>query len=233
LIGRPETYGKAKEDKGILNDPDWIDEYGLQLVIIDSVDSMVPPAQENAEIGKQNIALTARFLSAELPRLVEAAARSNVTIVFILQVRMDVGAMFGNPESTSGGKALKHAASVFYNFARLTGSKHPVIKDENDVLLGHTVRCRVDKNKVGPPYKSGDFMIRYTQGMCNQEEELVAMGIENGIVQQPTSKKYLLNRVSGEPVEVVGKDAFIERVSSDPELVEEIRNQLVESGVRI
>jgi len=237
LIGKPETWttktgAKSKDGVyGILYDDVWIKEDNLQLVIIDSLDSLVSPVQEGSCIGKQNMAPTPRFLSAELPRLVEIAARSNVTIVFILQVRTDLGA-YGNPKSVSGGKAIRHAASVFYNVVRKGGDENPPIKDDSGKIIGHTVGCRIDKNKVGPPAASGTFEIKYTEGICNQGKEFVVLGIENGLIERPSSKKYIYKSDNKE-LEVVGKAAFIKAVSDDSEIIDDIKIQLIEKGIKI
>jgi len=233
LIGRPETYGKAQEVRGILGDKEWLEDDKLQLIIIDSLDSLISPVQEGSEIGKQNMAPTPRFLSAELPRLVEAAARANVAIVFILQVRTDLGMMYGNPETVSGGKAIRHYSSVFYNVCRKMGKDYPPIVNEHDVKIGHTVACKIDKNKVGPPNMSGNFDIKYTSGICNQDKELVTLAIANDLIERPTSQKWLYKAASGDNLEIVGRDNFMTKVLESPEIIAEMKEQLIAKGVMV
>lgn len=232
LIGRPETYGKAKEERGILYDETWIKDDKLQLVIIDSLDSCITPMQEASELGKQNMAPMPRFLSAELPRLVRAAADSNVTIVFILQVRTNIGVMYGNPETVSGGKALKHYASIFYHLAPRTGQNNPPILDEAENEIGHTVACRIDKNKVGPPHKSGDFQIMYDRGIVNQHIELIDLGIAEGVIQRPNNTSYIFKH-DDFSLDARGRDNFVNLVKDNEEAIQMIRNALLAKGVKI
>ena len=221
LIGRPETWGKAKEDTGILGSKEWIEDENLQLVVLDSLDSMVPPAQEGVEIGKQSMALKARFLSAELPRLVEVAAKSNVAIVLVLQVRTNIGVMWGDPETVSGGKALMHAASLFYNFKRV--NKTEVMEGDN--IVGHVVKFRVDKNKVGAPYKKGEFTIKYNEGICDTDKELVKLAIDNDIFTRVNNQVWEFN-FGDEPIRVRGEDNFIDTVMGNEAAVASLKEQL-------
>jgi len=228
LIGRPETWGKAKEDRGVLASEEWVKEQNLQLIVIDSVDSMVPPAQEGVEIGKQSMALKARFLSAEIPRLVEVAAKSNVAIVLVLQIRTNIGLMWGDPETVSGGKAMMHAASLFYNFKKINKTQI----EEGEDIIGHDVRFRVDKNKVGAPYKKGEFTIKYNKGICNTDKELVQLAIDNKIFTRVNNQTWEFV-LGDETINIRGVDNFIATVMGNPEAVESIKTQLITKGVRI
>ena len=198
LLGKStinKTTGKAtKSAKGVLDlvregtDPRF---KNLGLIVLDSVAAMNTPMEVDAVIGKQNIAPMPRFLSTELKKLTPAVAEANVSMIFINQVRVNPGVMYGNPEDSPGGRALKHACSVMINMAPISGADSK-IEDENENVIGHKVRAKVQKNKVGAPFRDATYTIKYTQGLINCEEELLDLAVLCGIINRPNNRSYEL-----------------------------------------
>jgi len=198
LLGKTtvnKTTGKAtKSAKGVLDlvkegtDPRF---KNLGLIVLDSVAAMNTPMEVDAAIGKQNMAPMPRFLSTELKKLTPAVADANVSMIFINQVRVNPGVMYGNPEDSPGGKALKHACSVMINMAPISGADSK-IEDENENVIGHKVRAKIQKNKVGAPFREAVYTIKYTEGLVNCEEELLDLAVLCGIISRPNNRSYEL-----------------------------------------
>lgn len=161
----------------------------LGLVILDSVAAMQPPAERQSDVGKQNMALMARFLSVELRKITPGVADANVAMILINQLRVDPGKMFGNPEDTPGGRALKHACSLMINFAPLSGADNTVTNSDGD-KIGHRVRAKIGKNKVGPPYRTSEYIIEYEKGIVSHAEEALQVGQKLGIIDRPSVRSY-------------------------------------------
>jgi recombination protein RecA len=199
LIGKVtvnKTTGKSsKSTKGVLDlikegeDPRF---KNLGIIVLDSVAAMNTPMEADATIGKQNMAPMPRFLSTELKKLTPAVAEANVAMVFINQVRVNPGVMYGNPEDSPGGKALKHACSVMINMAPMSGADNRV-EDDKEEIIGHKVKAKVQKNKVGAPYREAIYTIKYTEGIIHKNQEAVELGILMGLIERPNNKTYILN----------------------------------------
>lgn len=186
------TGKSSKSVKGVLDlvkegeDPKF---KNLGLIVLDSVAAMNTPMEVDAAIGKQNMAPMPRFLSTELKKLTPAVAEANVAMIFINQVRVNPGVMYGNPEDSPGGKALKHACSVMINMAPIN-SADSRIEDDNEVVIGHKVRAKIQKNKVGAPFREAVYTIKYTEGLVNKEEELLDLAIICGVITRPNNRTY-------------------------------------------
>lgn len=197
LVGRTTvnkvTKKSSKTTKGVLDlviegeDPRF---KNLGLIVLDSVAAMQTPMEIDAMIGKQNMAPMPRFLSTELKKLTPALADANVAMIFINQVRVNPGIMYGNPESSPGGKALKHACSVMINMAPMSG-KDNIVEDDNEDKVGHKVKAKVEKNKVGAPYREAIYTIKYTEGFAEKEEELLELALLCGVFVKEGTKTYL------------------------------------------
>ena len=172
LVSQPDCGEQALEVTEAL-----IMSNSVDLVIIDSVAALVPKAEIDGEMGSLQPGMQARLMSKALRKLTAITARTNTTIVFINQIRMKIGVMFGSPETTSGGNALKFYCSVRLDIRR-TGS----IKDSTEIT-GNKTRVKVVKNKVAPPFKQAEFDIIFNEGI-SQDGEIIDLGVEHGIVDK-------------------------------------------------
>jgi len=172
IISQPDTGEQALEITDTL-----VRSGAIDLIVIDSVAALVPKAEIDGEMGDSHMGLQARLMSQALRKLTASTSRTNCTIIFINQIRMKIGVMFGNPETTTGGNALKFYASVRIDIRRV-GS----IKDKEEVV-GNQTRIKVVKNKVSPPFKVVDFDIMYDRGI-SKEGELVDIGVKYEFVEK-------------------------------------------------
>ena len=172
LISQPDTGEQALEITEAL-----VRSGAIDVVVVDSVAALVPRAEIEGEMGDSFVGLHARLMSQALRKLTSTVSRSNTLIIFINQIRMKIGVMFGNPETTTGGNALKFYASVRIDIRRI-GS----IKDKEDVI-GSQTRVKIVKNKVAPPFKIVDFDIMYGEGI-SKTGELIDLGVKAGIVEK-------------------------------------------------
>ena len=172
LISQPDAGEQALEIADTL-----VRSGAIDVLVVDSVAALVPKAELEGEMGDSHMGLQARLMSQALRKLTSTVSRSNTLIIFINQIRMKIGVMFGNPETTTGGNALKFYASVRIDIRRI-GS----IKDKDDVI-GSQTRVKIVKNKVAPPFKIVDFDIMYGEGI-SKTGELIDLGVKAGIVEK-------------------------------------------------
>jgi len=189
----------------------------VDLVIIDSVAALTPRAEIDGEIGDQLPGLQARLMSKALRKLTAITSRSGTTILFINQIRMKIGVMFGSPETTSGGNALKFYASVRLDIRRIAS-----LKEQGDVI-GNRVRVKVVKNKVAPPFREAEFDIIFNEGI-SRAGEILDLGVDHGIVDKAGAWFSYKGERLGQGRE--GSKVFLRE---HPELIEEIRKLILDS----
>ena len=172
LVSQPDTGEQALEIADLL-----LRSGAIDLVIIDSVAALVPRAELEGDMGDTHVGLQARLMSQALRKLTGTVSKSGASVIFINQIRMKIGVMFGSPETTAGGNALK-----FYSSVRLDIRRIAAIKDGDDVV-GNRTRVKVVKNKVAPPFKQAEFDIIYNEGI-SKEGDLLDLGVEDGFVEK-------------------------------------------------
>ena len=172
LISQPDAGEQALEIADTL-----VRSGAIDVLVVDSVAALVPKAELEGEMGDSHMGLQARLMSQALRKLTATVSRSNTLIIFINQIRMKIGVMFGNPETTTGGNALKFYASIRMDIRRVGA-----IKDKDDVI-GSQTRVKIVKNKVAPPFKTVDFDIMYGEGI-SKVGELIDLGVKAGIVEK-------------------------------------------------
>lgn len=209
LLSQPDTGEQALEIADLL-----IRSGAIDIIVIDSVAALVPRAEIEGEMGDSHVGLQARLMSQALRKLTASISRSNTITIFINQLREKIGVMFGNPETTPGGRALKFYASV-----RLDIRKSDSIKS-GEVTIGNRVRVKVVKNKVAPPFKSAEFDIIYGTGI-SKHGELIDIGAEMGIIQKSgTWFSYKEERLGQ------GKENVREFLSENPDIAEQIERDI-------
>ena len=172
LLSQPDTGEQALEVADML-----VKSQSVDLLVIDSVAALTPRAEIEGEMGDHHVGLQARLMSQALRKITGNIQRSNATVIFINQIRMKIGVMFGNPETTSGGNALK-----FYSSVRMDIRRIGAIKDK-DQIIGNSTRVKVIKNKVAPPFKVVEFDLMYGKGI-SKVGELVDLGTKAGVVEK-------------------------------------------------
>ncbi len=211
LISQPDTGEQALEITDML-----VRSGAVDLVVIDSVAALTPRAEIEGEMGDSHVGLQARLMSQALRKLTSNIKRSNCLVVFINQIRMKIGVMFGNPETTTGGNALKFYSSVRLDIRRIGAIK------KGDEIVGNETRVKVVKNKVAPPFKKAEFEIMYGQGI-SREGEIIDLGVEENIVEKAGSwYSYGTDRIGQ------GKENAREYLIEHPEVADEIESKLRE-----
>jgi recombination protein RecA len=172
LVSQPDTGEQALEIADML-----VRSAAVDVVVVDSVAALTPKAEIEGEMGDHHVGLQARLMSQALRKLTANIKRSNTMVIFINQIRMKIGVMFGNPETTTGGNALKFYSSVRLDIRRIGAVK------KGEEILGNQTRVKVVKNKVAPPFQKCEFDILYNEGI-SKEGELIDMGVEHKLVEK-------------------------------------------------
>lgn len=188
----------------------------VDLVVVDSVAALIPKAELEGDMGDTHIGLQARLMSQALRKLVGSIAKTSTTVLFLNQIRHKIGVMFGSPEVTPGGNALKFFASVRVDLRRVGGLK------EGNQMVGHRVRAKVVKNKVAAPFKEAEFEIRYGAGICNFAEVL-DWGVEYGLIEKSGSWYSHNNSILGQ-----GRERACHTLEQDPDVFATLQDQLRE-----
>ena len=209
LVSQPDNGEQALEITDML-----VRSGAVDVVVVDSVAALTPRAEIEGEMGDSHMGLQARLMSQALRKLAGNIKRSNTMVIFINQIRMKIGVMFGSPETTTGGNALKFYASVRLDIRRIGAIK------KGDEILGNETRVKVVKNKVAPPFKKAEFEILYGEGI-SRLGEVIDMGVENDLVDKAGSW-YSYN---GERIGQ-GKDNSRTYLKEHPEIAEEIEAKL-------
>src|SRR4051812_17985381 len=212
LISQPDTGEQALEIADAL-----VRSGSVDLIVIDSVAALTPKAEIEGEMGDSLPGLQARLMSQALRKLTGTIKRTNCLVIFINQIRMKIGVMFGNPETTTGGNALKFYASVRLDIRRIGSIK------KNDEVIGNETRVKVVKNKVSPPFREAIFDIVYGEGISRQGE-IIDLGVQAKIVD----KAGAWYSYSGERIGQ-GKDNAREFLRENPDMAREIENKIRES----
>ncbi len=212
-ISQPDTGEQALEIAEAL-----VRSGALDVVVIDSVAALVPRAEIEGEMGDSHPGLQARLMSQALRKLVGAIKRSNTSVIFTNQLREKIGVLFGNPETTSGGRALKFYAAVRLDIRRLESIK------EGGEVIGNRTRVRVKKNKVAPPFRMAEFDIMYNEGI-SKTGDVLDMGVESGVIEKKGSYYSYGETRLGQ-----GRENVKGFLKENPEILDEIE-QKVRAGV--
>jgi recombination protein RecA len=209
IVSQPDTGEQALEIADTL-----VRSGGIDLIVIDSVAALVPKAEIEGEMGDSHMGLQARLMSQALRKLTGSISKTNCIIIFINQIRMKIGVMFGNPETTTGGNALKFYASVRVEIRRIS-----TIKNKEDAI-GNEVRVKVVKNKVAPPFKVVEFDIMYNQGISRQSE-IIDLGVKFNLVEKSGAWFAYKGEKIGQ-----GRENAKEFLKNNPQIAAEIENQI-------
>jgi recombination protein RecA len=209
LISQPDSGEQALEITETL-----IRSAALDVVVVDSVAALVPKAELEGEMGDSHMGLQARLMSQAMRKITGIVSKTRTSCIFINQIREKIGVMFGNPETTSGGRALKFYSSVRMDIRRIGSLK------KNGDVVGNRTKVKIVKNKVAPPFKTVEFNILYGKGI-SRNAEILDMAVEHDIIQ----KRGSWYRYDGEPIGQ-GSDNAIEFLESDPDLLKNIEQKI-------
>ncbi len=212
LVSQPDTGEQALEVAEAL-----VRSGALDIIVVDSVAALVPRAEIEGDMGDSLPGLQARLMSQALRKLTASISKSNTTVIFINQIRMKIGVMFGSPETTTGGNALK-----FYASMRLDIRKIENLKD-NQEIIGGRVRVKIVKNKMAPPFRQAEFDIFFNEGV-SRTGELVDLGVERNIIEKAGAwYSYAGNRIGQ------GRENSKEFLKNNPEIAREIEAKIIEA----
>lgn len=212
LISQPDNGEQALEIADQL-----IRSSAIDIIVIDSVAALTPKAEIEGDMGDNKVGLQARLMSQALRKLTSTISKTNTTCIFINQLREKIGVMFGNPETTTGGNALKFYASVRLDIRRVTTLK------DGDTPIGNQVRVKIVKNKVAPPFRKAEFEITFGEGISHTGE-IVDLGVEMGVIKKSGSWFSYGETRLGQ-----GRDAVKKIVKDNPELAEELEQKISEA----
>ena len=212
LISQPDTGEQALEIAETL-----VRSNAVDLIVIDSVAALTPRAEIEGDMGDSHMGLQARLMSQAMRKLTGAISRSKTCVIFINQIRMKIGVMFGNPETTTGGRALKFYASVRIDLRRIASLK------SGDQIIGSKIRARVVKNKVAPPFKDAEFEILHDEGL-SRIGSLLDIAVNKGVIQQSGTWFSIENERLGQ-----GREAVRNFLRENPKLVNSIEKKIWES----
>jgi len=212
LLSQPDNGEQALEIADML-----VRSASVDCVVIDSVAALTPKAEIEGEMGEPQMGLQARLMSQALRKLTANIKRSNTLVIFINQIRMKIGVMFGSPETTTGGNALKFYASVRLDIRRIGSIK------KGEEVIGNETRVKVVKNKVAPPFKTADFDILYNEGI-SREGEIIEMGVNHRIVEKSGAWYAYKGEKIGQ-----GKDNTREFLRENPAMAQEIEQKIREA----
>ena len=209
LVSQPDTGEQALEITDML-----VRSSAIDVIVIDSVAALTPKAEIEGDMGDSHMGLQARLMSQALRKLTANIKRSNTLVIFINQIRMKIGVMFGSPETTTGGNALKFYSSVRLDIRRIGAIKR------GDEVIGNETRVKVVKNKVAPPFKKAEFEILYNEGI-SREAELITLGVEHDLVEKAGAwYSYNGDRIGQ------GKDNVRNFLKENPAIAEDIEARL-------
>ncbi len=212
LVSQPDTGEQALEIADML-----VRSAAVDVVVVDSVAALTPKAEIEGEMGDSHMGLQARLMSQALRKLTANIKRSGTLVIFINQIRMKIGVMFGNPETTTGGNALKFYSSVRLDIRRIGAIK------KGDEVLGNQTRVKVVKNKVAPPFRQTEFDILYNEGI-SREGEIIDLGVENGVVEKSGAWYSYQGERIGQ-----GKDNARQFLRDNPQIAAQIENRIREA----
>lgn len=215
LISQPDTGEQALEIAEIL-----VRSGGVDVVVVDSVAALVPRAELEGDMGDSHMGLQARLMSQALRKLTGCISKSKTSVIFINQLRMKIGVMFGNPETTTGGNALKFYSSLRMDIRRIAGIKN------GDDVLGNRTRVKVVKNKMAPPFKEVEFDILFGEGI-SREGDILDLGCQYGVVDKSGSWFAYEGEKLGQ-----GRDNTRQFLKEHPEMVDKIRKQVEAKAVK-
>ena len=209
LVSQPDTGEQALEITDML-----VRSGAVDIIIVDSVAALTPKAEIEGDMGDSHMGLQARLMSQALRKLTGNIKRSNAMVVFINQIRMKIGVMFGSPETTTGGNALKFYSSVRLDIRRIGAIK------KGDEIIGNQTRVKVVKNKVSPPFKMAEFEILYGEGI-SREGEIIDYGVDQELIEKSGSwYSYKEDRIGQ------GKENVREFLRTNPEIAKDIEEQI-------
>lgn len=211
LISQPDNGEQALEIADQL-----IRSSAIDIIVVDSVAALTPKKEIEGDMGDNNVGLQARLMSQALRKLTSTISKTNTTCIFINQLREKIGVMFGNPETTTGGNALKFYASVRLDIRKVTSLK------DGDQVVGNLVRVKVVKNKVAPPFRKAEFEIMFGEGI-SKVGEIVDLGVECGIIHKSGSWYSYGSSKLGQ-----GRDATKALLKDNPELCEELEGKIMQ-----